>query len=582
MPHVRRRMLISLSRTASGRPRASSSDTLGLTPADDAAPGDGPLCGAAAGSGAPPALRERAPTGDGGTDVVIGRARGGPLQMPYFGWFVTAITWIAARSRPARRRRPAARPASTGTEMPPRPASLPLLPPVGLHRRGGRPPRRPCRGGGPGELLRCPADPELGRGDHMRSTSPTRTSDSRSRSPGPACSSRSSSASLSDRLGRRRLILASLIGACASRTRCAAFAPSFEVFTGVAAVRSRVRERDPGRRGDRGRRGGAGGCPRLRDVDVRPRVRRRRRRSRSCCSRSPTSATTDGGFVRRSARWRSWPIRSSARHLRETEPVQPRSRNAHEAARPVPGDLRPHLQAPVRSPRARGVPHQCVQRAVVAAHEPLPAPIARVLQLRSRRPPIRHRGRARAHRRPARGPARREPRPAAGHDHRYRVGVGVPDGVLPGRRARPVDRADVRDRRRRVRRARARNARQRALPHRGRAARRTASSSSARSPARPPDSCSRRTWRTSSAGSGPAIALCGIAPLLATVVRHPPPARDRDEAARRHQPVGGLSGLPGSPARPGCPDGGFRSRTPPRRRRRPCRQSCRRHRRARR
>ena len=70
------------------------------------------------------------------------------------------------------------------------------------------------------------------------------------------------------------------------------------------------------------------------------------------------------------------------------------------------------------------------------------------------------------HRRAPRGTAHREPRPPAGRDRRPAGRHRVPDGVLRRERRRAaVGRADDRHRRRGVRRARARHARRRALPH---------------------------------------------------------------------------------------------------------------------
>ena len=161
MPHVRCRTLISL-RAPLPAVREQLTDTLGLTPTDDADPDDGPLCGAALASESLELCADCAPTGDGGTDVVIEAGSG--LSVPYFGWFVTAITWIAAKLAlrdavgPAAGGRRGNRDAGPGPPPPPPAAG-------GVHGRGGGTPRRPRRGGGPGELLRRAADPELGRGD---------------------------------------------------------------------------------------------------------------------------------------------------------------------------------------------------------------------------------------------------------------------------------------------------------------------------------------------------------------------------------------------------------------------------------
>src|SRR5689334_9091040 len=133
MPHVRRRMLITL---AAPEPvvREHLATTLGLTPVEAAdghadEPGPATFSGPA---GATPSVLGLAATvepgaGPGTTDVLL--ESGTDLTVPYFGWFVHAMAWIGARNavRDAAARLQAS---IEGTE-PPRVRRLPsLLPPV--------------------------------------------------------------------------------------------------------------------------------------------------------------------------------------------------------------------------------------------------------------------------------------------------------------------------------------------------------------------------------------------------------------------------------------------------------------------
>jgi AAHS family benzoate transporter-like MFS transporter len=225
MPHVRCRTLISL-RAPLPAVREQLTDTLGLTPADDAHPDDGPLCGAALASETLELCAECAPTGDGGTDVVIEAGSG--LSVPYFGWFVTAITWIAAKLalRDASAR---LRAGVEGTEMPGPARRLPLLPPVAFTDEEAA------------RLAALAAAAVLasfcGALLTQNSDAVTHAFHKSDQDLGLALAIARAGvlvslvvSLLSDRLGRRRLILASLIGACAANA-VAAFAPSFEVFT---------------------------------------------------------------------------------------------------------------------------------------------------------------------------------------------------------------------------------------------------------------------------------------------------------------------------------------------------------------
>ena len=77
-----------------------------------------------------------------------------------------------------------------------------------------------------------------------------------------------------------------------------------------------------------------------------------------------------------------------------------------------------HVSRPVHPARSRGVHHERVHRTVVAAHQPLPHPRPRLLQLRCRGLPHRHRRLARSDRRAPRRTPHREPRPPPGRRHR--------------------------------------------------------------------------------------------------------------------------------------------------------------------
>ena len=206
---------------------------------------------------------------------------------------------------------------------------------------------------------------------------------------------------LADRLGRRRLILVALVGACVANC-VTALAPTFEVFTGAQLFSRALVNTVPDRRRHRRGRGSA---------------RRRAARSRPACSRSrsapgfalavvllPLADLGDYGwrisFVVSAALVLFVPV--IARHLKETRRYVTRRRpQPYGAGRRARG-VRPAYGHAVPAARARRVPHQRVQRAVVTAHEPLPHARARLHELRRRAVPHGHRRAARDHRRAAR------------------------------------------------------------------------------------------------------------------------------------------------------------------------------------
>ena len=190
--------------------------------------------------------------------------------------------------------------------------------------------------------------------------------------------------------------------------------------------------------------------------------------------------------------------------------------------------------------RPRGVPHQLLQRAVGAAHEPVPHRRARLLE---------HQDRGCSAPSPPACPAcsassspAGSPRRAAGDRSRSSgssSATRLPDGVLPRRRRGAVDHGDVRDRRRRCAAialgafdtelfpTEVRGTSNALLPRlRGRGLGRRAARSRPTSTTRSAGSAPR----SRSAASRRSLAAAFVVPCL------PEPA-DRD--ARRHQPVGG-------------------------------------------
>ncbi|HZP29802.1 MAG TPA: MFS transporter [Acidimicrobiia bacterium] len=168
-------------------------------------------------------VRKRA---GGGTDVLLEASS--DLTVPYFGWFVAALTWIAARSM---LRDTAARlEAATTGEVPRPPRRLPkALPPVAFTEEQA------------GRLAALAAAAVLasfcGALLTQNSDAVTHAFHKSDQDLGAALAIARAGvlvslvvSLLSDRLGRRRLVLASLAGACIANAVAAA-SPSFEVFT---------------------------------------------------------------------------------------------------------------------------------------------------------------------------------------------------------------------------------------------------------------------------------------------------------------------------------------------------------------
>ena len=194
---------------------------------------------------------------------------------------------------------------------------------------------------------------------------------------------------LADRLGRRKLILFALAGACVANL-VAGLAPSFEVFTGaqlftrafvntclVVAGIAAVEEAPEGARAF-----ATAMFALALGVGI-------ALGGRSSC-RSPTWATTAGGSRSSSARARSSSSRSSAGSCSETRRYTSARRPVRAARSPARG-VHVVVSRPVHPARPRGVRHERVHRAVVTAHQPLSHPRARLLQLRRRGLPHRHR-----------------------------------------------------------------------------------------------------------------------------------------------------------------------------------------------
>jgi MFS family permease len=232
MPHVRRRMLITL---AAPEPvvREHLATTLGLTPVEAAdghaaAPGPATFSGPA---GATPSVLGLAATvepggGPGTTEVLL--ESGTDLTVPYFGWFVHAMAWIGARN--AVRDAAARLQASLAGTDPPRVRRIPsLLPPVEFtDEQAAR----------LAALAACAVLASFcGALLTQNSDAVTHTFHKTDQDLGLALAIARAGvlvslvvSLLSDRMGRRRLILISLVGACVANAVSAA-SPSFEVFT---------------------------------------------------------------------------------------------------------------------------------------------------------------------------------------------------------------------------------------------------------------------------------------------------------------------------------------------------------------
>ena len=327
-----------------------------------------------------------------------------------------------------------------------------------------------------------------------------------------------------------------LSSACAPPTCVSAVAPTFEVFTGAQllsrALVNAVLVVAAHRRG----RGGTRGRP---------------RRSRSSCSALAARRRLRRG--RRAAPPRR-PRRRVVAHLVRDQradgvccsPASPGT--SRETTRYTASPSRTHARGRLREVFDRvygwrffllglaALPHQLLQRAVGAAHEPVPHRRARLLEHRRRRVPrASPTGSRVCSGSSSPGRLTETPRPAPGRHHR------------PARRApccrwssssatalAAVGHVDVRDRRRRLRRHRARHARRRAVPDRGprhveRAAARVAVAGSAAG------LLLATNLEDAVGGLGNAIALCGIAPLLAATLVVPwlpePAARTLDDVS---------------------------------------------------
>ena len=227
MPHVRRRMLIPLAAPAETIGEHVV-DTLGLTPATPDGSGERSFSGNPGDVESNLHLHVTLTPGttDGVTDVTLEAVS--DLDVPYFGWFIDTITWFAARGvlRNAASRLEAA---STGTEVAP-PRRLPsILPPVAFTEEQAA------------RLAALAAAAVLasfcGALLTQNSDAVTHAFHKTDQDLGLALAIARAGvlislvvSLLSDRLGRRRLIIASLVGACVFNAVSAA-SPNFTVFT---------------------------------------------------------------------------------------------------------------------------------------------------------------------------------------------------------------------------------------------------------------------------------------------------------------------------------------------------------------
>ena len=294
------------------------------------------------------------------------------------GSFASRPGWGATRS-PPRRRPPRGRAgrgatASAGQAAPGGPTGA-------VHAGAGGPPRRPGRGGPARELLRCAALAERRR-RHQR-LRPVR--------PGPRGRPRGGTrrragvvgghraggplgptAADPPRAGRR------LRGERTDRARA-----DVRGVHGYPTAQPGAGQHRAHRRRHRRGRGRAGGRTRVRDRDVRARARRRVRALGGPAPPRRPRGLRLAHLLRAQRRPRA-PGPAHRPSPQGDAPVCPSGAQEHNTpALPRAGRLR--LRIPLPPARARRVPHQCVQRAVVAADEPIPHPRARLHELRRRR-----------------------------------------------------------------------------------------------------------------------------------------------------------------------------------------------------
>lgn len=221
MPHVRRRMLVQLD-AAPETVRDAAIRALAVAPE-----GDESLVGALFGDDSTPAyLHVELPPSDGATTVLL--EGGSNLELPYFGWFVRLVVWLAA-GRALRYAAARLRAEVTGAPPPPSPRRARLMPAASFTAEQAR---RLATLAAVGIIASFGSALLTQLGDPV-----TRSFDKSDEALGDALAVARIgvlvslvAAALADRFGRRRMMLVCIGGVCASNALAAA-APSFEVFT---------------------------------------------------------------------------------------------------------------------------------------------------------------------------------------------------------------------------------------------------------------------------------------------------------------------------------------------------------------
>ncbi len=229
MPHVRRRMLVELG-AGPAEIRDAASRVLGVRPDPSLADGGAVLVGSMPAATDPDARLtvHVLPTthADGPTEVELRSSSN--VRVPYFGWFVRTLSWWGA-PRVLRHAAGLLRAEVEGTSPPEPPKPLPLLPPVPFSLE---------------QAARLGAIAAVAAVANFGGALLTQNGDAVTRSFGEDDAALGFALALaragvlvslvatamSDRFGRRRMILVCLAGICAANA-LAAVSPSFEVFT---------------------------------------------------------------------------------------------------------------------------------------------------------------------------------------------------------------------------------------------------------------------------------------------------------------------------------------------------------------
>lgn len=220
MPHVRRRMLVRLA-AAPDEVRAAATRALALTPS-----ADGTLTGPLFGEANPHASLHVDLDADDGMTVVTLEARS-DLDLPYFGGFIRLMTWAAARGA-LRHAAAVVRAEAAGEPRPNPPRRTSFMPPAAFTAE---------------QASRLAVLCAIGAIANFGSVLFTQNGDAATTAFGRSDAALGVALALArggvlltlvasafaDRFGRRRMILICLIGICAANALTAA-APTFEVF----------------------------------------------------------------------------------------------------------------------------------------------------------------------------------------------------------------------------------------------------------------------------------------------------------------------------------------------------------------